>query len=349
MTTEAALSFRSITHGFDGGEVVRDVSLDIADGDLHCLLGPSGCGKTTLLRIAAGLERPWSGEVAIRGDRVSGDGGFVPPEDRRIGFLFQDYALFPHLTVRQNVLFGLASGQRNGRDGRADALMQRLGIGHAAQDYPHTLSGGQQQRVALARALAPDPALLLLDEPFSGLDTVLRRGIYEELREFLHEAGVSAVVVTHDAEEAMMLGDRITVMNAGRIEQTGTPEEVYLRPDTAFVMDFLGETNALELTRDDRGLACALGPLPHLPGTGATQACFRPEHLTIEPAEALETPGVLSALATVERKLFVGRARRYRLRLAGGELVTAFAAIRTGFAEGDSVRVSLAPDDIRLF
>ena len=234
-----ALQFRDIVHGFDGRPVLDGVSLQVNQGEFVCLLGPSGCGKTTLLRLAAGLEVVQSGSIELEEKQVAGRGLHVPPEQRSIGLMFQDYALFPHLTVMENILFGLDRGERGqankGRAIWARNMLARFGLTKLADNYPGTLSGGEQQRVALLRALAPNPPVLLLDEPFSSLDAARRIEMREETAKLIREAGASAIMVTHDGEEAMFMADRIKVMNKGRIVQSGIPEDIYLKPKSAFV------------------------------------------------------------------------------------------------------------------
>ncbi len=245
------LSVSGLTKSYHdpGQPALRGLSLAVGAGELVSVLGPSGCGKTTLLRLIAGFERPDAGSVQVAGRVVAGS-RWVPPEARGIGFVFQDYALFPHLTVTQNVAFGLPQLGRKARRARTEAVLDLVGLTIFAARYPHQLSGGQQQRVALARALAPEPAVMLLDEPFSNLDAALRLGTRKEVRRLLKLAGVTAILVTHDQEEAMTFAERLVLLRAGEIEQQGAPEAVYARPRTAFAASFLGTTNLL------RGDAC---------------------------------------------------------------------------------------------
>ena len=239
-----ALIIDEVSHRFGATIALNAVSLAVAKGEILCLVGPSGCGKSTLLRVAAGLEPLQMGRVSIEG-RVVAEAGKpeLPPEARNVGFLFQDFALFPHLSVLENAAFGLHRLAAGERRERARSALARVGMEDMADAYPHTLSGGQQQRVALARAMAPGPGLFFLDEPFSGIDARLRRRLLEDTWRLLKDSGSASVVVTHDPEEAMLLGDRVAVMRAGRILQVGTPDAVYRRPETAFAAEFLGEVN----------------------------------------------------------------------------------------------------------
>jgi iron(III) transport system ATP-binding protein len=222
---------------------VDGVSLDARRGEVLCLLGPSGCGKSTTLRIAAGLERPDTGLVFVGGRLVEGEGRHVPPEARRVGLMFQDYALFPHLTARANVAFGLTKVPKSERLARADAELARVNLGHLKNAYPHTLSGGEQQRVALARMLAPEPEVVLMDEPFSGLDARLRDEVRGTTLARLREAGTAVVMVTHDPDEAMRVGDRIAIMREGRIVQTGSATEIYREPLDPQIAGLFGGAN----------------------------------------------------------------------------------------------------------
>ena len=236
-----AVDARGITKQFDGTPVLRQVSLPVAPATMVALLGPSGCGKTTLLRILAGLETPDEGEVRIGGELLTGPRTHVPPERRRVGMVFQDYALFPHLTVADNVAFGLRQLDAAARARRVADTLEVIGMARAGGRYPHELSGGQQQRVALARALAPQPELLLLDEPFSNLDADVRTELAHAVRAALLAEGATALLVTHDQREAFAIADEIGVLRAGRLEQWDAPWKLYHAPKTRFVADFVGE------------------------------------------------------------------------------------------------------------
>jgi len=289
---DAGLRLDGVRHAYGDTDVVRDVSFAIAPGEFLCLLGPSGCGKTTTLRIAAGLETPRQGRVWIGGRQVAGDGLAVPPEKRGVGFLFQDYALFPHLTVLDNVTFGIRHLPAEERRERALDALRRVGMESHAEVYPHTLSGGKQQRVGLARALAPRPRLMLLDEPFSGLDKRLRDQVRDETLHVLKVSGVATLMVTHDPEEAMFMADTIALMEAGCVVQQGSPVELYCHPTAAFAARFFGEVNRLTgAVRDDQ-VETPFGPLdPKGAGEGtAVEILIRPEGLTLRSVADGEDP-----------------------------------------------------------
>ena len=245
VTFAAPLRLEHVWRRYGETNALQDVTLDVPAGKVLCLLGPSGCGKTTLLRIAAGIERPSSGSVLVDGQEVAGPNCFVPPEKRGVGLMFQDFALFPHLTIVDNVAFGLRSLTKS--QGRAEAMhaLQRVGLAQYAKEYPHILSGGEQQRVALARAIAPRPGVLLMDEPFSGLDSQLREAIREDTLAIVREAHATCIVVTHDAEEAMRMGDRVALMHDGRIVQTGTAPELYRAPTSLFAARTFSDLNEI--------------------------------------------------------------------------------------------------------
>ncbi len=239
------LVFEGVGRDFGHYPALQDVDLEVAAGEIVCLLGPSGCGKTTLLRIAAGVERPDRGRVLLDGEEVAGRNRFVLPEKRGIGLMFQDYALFPHLTILQNVAYGLRDLGRAEAKREAMLALERVGLAGYAGQYPHTLSGGEQQRVALARAIAPRPGVLLMDEPFSGLDSRLRDRMREDTLAILHETKATSIVVTHDSEEAMRMGDRIALMRGGRLVQVGTAQELYQSPNEIFAARFFSDLNEI--------------------------------------------------------------------------------------------------------
>jgi iron(III) transport system ATP-binding protein len=264
--------------------VVQKTSFGVKENEIFALLGPSGCGKTTTLRLISGFEHLDKGEVCLDGNVLSSEKKHIAPQKRGIGFVFQDYALFPHMTALDNVAFGLTELPRFKRKVFAEEVLCRTGMGDHKHKSPAELSGGQQQRVALARAIAPEPKLILLDEPFSNLDAMLRDSTRKEVRAIIKKAGMSAVLVTHDQEEALSFADRIAVMNEGRIEQIGTPEEVYYKPKTRFVAQFLGRTNLFEGNVDDTDtIETKIGCLKlNCRARGQITCSIRPEHLTIE-------------------------------------------------------------------
>ena len=263
---------------------VNDVSLAVQQGCLVALLGPSGCGKSTTLRLLAGLEVPDQGDIWLDGQCVAGSRSWLPPESRRVGMVFQDYALFPHLSIGENIAFPLTKMPAKRRSQRVDELLELVGLTGLTQRYPHQISGGQQQRVALARALASDPAVVLLDEPFSNLDTALRTTTREEVRTILAAAGSTTVLVTHDQEEAFSLADTVAVMLDGSLIQVGTPQDIYLRPATRTVASFVGAATFLPGEAEGDTVVCALGTLPLAqPIHGQVSVLLRPESVMIEP------------------------------------------------------------------
>ena len=302
-----------VTKRFGSVTAVDAAELCVERGEFVALLGPSGCGKTTLLRLVAGFESPDAGEVKV-GERVVADGStWVAPERRRVGMVFQDYALFPHLTVAENVGFGLPRRERRTRVPIVLALVDLCGLGGR---YPHELSGGQQQRVALARALAPNPELVLLDEPWSNIDPHLRGSMRDELARILRAVGVTVVLVTHDREEAFSLADRIALMRDGTVVQEGTPEEVYLAPATRWAAEFVGAGNFLPGRIEGDLVETLLGrfPVANLNGARVVDALIRPELLELAPDPA--------GTAEVVGREFRGHDVFYRVRLEGLELVS---------------------------
>ena len=310
----AGVELQAVSRSFGPTRAVDQVTLAVERGELFAVLGPSGCGKTTLLRLVAGFERPDSGSITVGGGTVAGPGVFVGPEKRRIGMVFQDYALFPHLTVRRNVAFGLARGER----GRALGTLELVGLQHKVGRYPHELSGGERQRVALARALAPGPEVVLLDEPFSSLDATLRADLRREVELILREAGATAVLVTHDQEEALSLADRLAVMRDGRLVQVGPPEEVYARPADRWAAQFVGEVNLLAGVRRAEGVETDIGifDLPRGEPSGGP----RRVHVAVRP-EQLELRAHDFGNAEVTQREFRGHDVLYRLRHEMGRTV----------------------------
>jgi len=283
----AKLSFEAVERRYGDADVLRDLSLEIQPGEVVCLLGPSGCGKSTLLRVAAGIERPTGGRVLINDREVAGPAVFVPPERRGVGLMFQDFALFPHLSIRDNVAFGLKSLPRSAARREALAMLARVGLDRYAEDYPHILSGGEQQRVALARAIAPRPSVMLMDEPFSGLDVQLRDRMQEETLSLLRETRATSLIVTHAPEEAMRLGDRVAVMRGGRILQEGQAADLYHRPNDLFVARLFSEINEIPYRVSGGEIDTPIGRFP----AGAARdgdiaiLCVRERGIALAPPE----------------------------------------------------------------
>ena len=312
---QIALSVTDATRRLGDRDVVDHVSFDVVDGELLSMVGPSGCGKSTLLRIVAGLDDAASGRIVLDGVDVTA----LPPERRRIGLVFQDHALFPHRSVAQNISFGLRHLDRRTRAARVDELLELVRLPGTGKRYPHELSGGEQQRIALARALAPDPAVVLLDEPFASLDPSLRDDVRNDVIAALRERRAAAVLVTHDREEALSLGDRVAVMSAGRLLQIDQPVEVYERPVDRFVAEFLGDASFLPDESGD-------------PSHGVMMA--RPHDLTVS----------AGGDSVVTGRRYLGAAWRYRVRLADGTEIDADTTAGPGdapLAVGDACTVTV--------
>ncbi len=348
-----SLVLEHVSHAFGGTVVLNDVSLEVSAGEIVCLLGPSGCGKTTLLRIAAGLEHLQTGRITIDGRVVAGPGLDVPPEGRRVGLLFQDYALFPHLTVRENVLFGLKHLPGAEQATRAEEALSQVDMTSYESVYPHVLSGGQQQRVALARALAPRPRLLFLDEPFSDLDSRLRDQVRDDTLHMLQRTGMSTLMVTHDAEEAMFMGERIVLLrDDGRIAQSGNPTELYLKPDSSFVAAFLGEVNRLAGRVEGGMVQTPFGSVaaPGIANSTSVEVLIRPEALLL--AHRRDGDGT-EGKARVTAARMLGRTSMVHLSVSGanGAELHIHARVPGQFLpkEGEIVAVSLDPTRIFVF
>ncbi len=280
-----SVAVHGVTKSFGATRAVAGVDLELAGGELVSVLGPSGCGKTTLLRMIAGFEAPDAGTIVVGGQTVAGPGDWVPPERRRIGMVFQDYALFPHLRVWDNVGFGLSRRVAGQRERLTASTLELVGLQHKRDRYPHELSGGERQRVALARALAPEPELVLLDEPFSSLDASLRADLRREVALILREAGATALLVTHDQEEALTLGDRLAVMREGVLVQAGAPADVYARPADRWIAQFVGEVNVLAGVASGASVQTQIGRLTlPAPASGSVHVALRPEQLRLETA-----------------------------------------------------------------
>ncbi|WP_265111164.1 ABC transporter ATP-binding protein [Halosolutus halophilus] len=322
---DVVLELDDVAKQYGSEAVISELSLTVRDGEILTLLGPSGCGKTTTLRLIAGLEEPNAGQIRLENDSVAGNGRFVPPEDRGVGVVFQEFALFPHLTARENIAFGLQGWDEAARDARVDDLLDLVGLSDHDEDYPDELSGGQQQRIALARSLAPEPEMLLLDEPFSNLDVDLRVEMREEVRRIIKEAGVTAISVTHDQEEALSISDRVAVMNEGRIEQVDTPEQVFQQPESRFVAGFLGHASFLSGAVRGDHVDTALGRVLRDNVNGLAQEydgsdidlLVRPDDVTAFPADEADE----EADGTVVYRRYLGPTVLYRVELDSGETI----------------------------
>ena len=332
-------------HGKGLPPVVRDLTFSVLEGEMFALLGPSGCGKTSFLRVLAGFDAPETGTIACQGQVLNRDGTYrVPAEKRGIGFVFQDYALFPHLTVAENVAFGI----RKDPDRASDVayLLDAVGLHGLGQRFPHELSGGQQQRVAIARTLAPRPSLVLLDEPFSNLDARLRQSTRSEIRAILKRFGITAIMVTHDQEEALSFADRVAVMRDGHIQQVGQPEEIYYHPRTPFVAQFLGLTNLILGDADGMRAKTSFGEIAlNEEARGQTWISMRPEHLTLVPSDSASA-GVGEA-GTIVRREFKGHDITFTVRV-GSTDVLVHTDNRFSNAVGDPVRISALEPGIVL-
>ncbi|HLG53350.1 MAG TPA: ABC transporter ATP-binding protein [Steroidobacteraceae bacterium] len=333
------LELRDLTRSFDGVTAVDGLSLVVAAGRIGCLLGPSGSGKTTVLRCIAGFEHPDAGEVLAGGERLSGPGVWVPPERRRIGMVFQDYALFPHLDAFGNAAFGLRGLPAVDRRRRAMEMLELVGLADHARKMPHELSGGQQQRVALARALAPRPRLVLLDEPFSNLDAEVRMDLAQHVRTALLAEGATSLLVTHDQREAFAIADEIGVMRAGRLEQWDAPWRLYHSPATRFVADFVGEGAFIEGTvlgpgRVSTELGVVEGQLTlDRPVGTRVDLLLRPDDVIHDDASELR--------AEVVDRVFRGAQFRYTLRLPSGATALSFAPSHHDHAPGERIGIRL--------
>jgi iron(III) transport system ATP-binding protein len=348
------LDVEGLHHGYNGHEVVRGLDFALARGAIGCLLGPSGCGKTTVLRCIAGFEALRAGSIRLNGVLVSGPGVMLPPEKRRIGMVFQDYALFPHLTVEQNIAFGLGALAHRERVSRVREMAQLARLDDVIGQYPHELSGGQQQRVALARALAPRPELLLLDEPFSNLDVELRERLSLEVREIIKASGATAVLVTHDQHEAFAMADEIGVMHEGRIQQWDSAYNLYHRPANRFVADFVGQgvflpAKVLGARRVEIELGVLEGDIPNACQIGC-DACGKGclTDILLRPDDVVHDDNAPTQ-AEVVHKAFRGAEILYTLRLASGRKVLALVPSHHNHALGERIGIRLDVDHVVAF
>jgi iron(III) transport system ATP-binding protein len=340
----ARLTYQGVTHRYGGTEAVSNFDLDIAPGEIVSLLGPSGCGKTTLLRLAAGVERPTTGRILINEREVAG-ANFEPPERRGVGLMFQDFALFPHLSNLANVMFGLKSMPTADAEREARLSLERVGLGSYGHLYPHMLSGGEQQRVALARAVAPRPSVLLMDEPFSGLDRRLRDQVREDVLHVLRESRVTCVIVTHDAEEAMRVADRIALMRAGRLIQVGEPRAIYSAPADLAAARFFCELNEIPAIVRDRVAESAVGrfPAPDLANGSAAVVAIRPQGVSLRPVGT----GIAGRLIS---RRFLGEIELLELTVNGAEQPLLARVRERVYPPPDSaVGIAIDPAEVLVF
>ncbi len=356
MATGNVLDIRdlSVRYPQAAAAVLEHLSLALAQGEIGCVVGSSGCGKTTLLRAIAGLVQVASGSIDIGAERAVGDGIEVPTERRGVGLVFQDYALFPHLRIDENIAFGLRALARGERAARVQRLLELVGLQPYARKYPHELSGGQQQRVALARALAPSPKLLLMDEPFSNLDVELRARLGAEVRQILKDSGTSAILVTHDQQEAFAIADRVGVMHQGRLEQWDRPYELYHRPGSRYVADFIGQGVFLPArVVDSHRVSIELGELKGevpLPCKAGCDRCGRGCHVDVllRPDDVVHDDAS-PMTAQVVRKAFRGADFVYTLRLDSGRQVLALVPSHHDHAVGERIGIRLDADHVVTF
>jgi iron(III) transport system ATP-binding protein len=331
-----AVECHQVSKLFDGILAVQDLSLRVPDGSLFALVGPSGCGKTTLLRLIAGFETPDNGTVQIQGELMSDASRIQPPEHRKVGMVFQDYALFPHLTVKQNIEFGLPKGLQKNK--RSSELLELVRLTQISAKYPHEISGGEQQRVALARSIARRPAIVLLDEPFSNLDAALKTLVRSEIKQVLREENMSAIFVTHDQDEALSFADQVGVMSKGHILQTGIPDEIYTNPASLEVGTLVGESNILNGEAKGLKVTTELGVLQgNISAAGRVHALIRPESIKLN---LVDESGSNNALSIIDLEYY-GHAKVFRVQLGSGTIIRVRQTAGTTLRVGDAVTASV--------
>lgn len=348
-TFAADLKLEGVERRYGDRQALAGVNLDVAAGEIVCLLGPSGCGKTTLLRVVSGIEKPSAGRVLIGGHEVAGPDRFVAPEKRGVGLMFQDFALFPHLSVLDNVAFGLNELPRADAKRAAMTILGRVGLDSYAHEFPHVLSGGQQQRIALARAIVPRPAVMLMDEPFSGLDVQLRDSMQEETLTLLRETRATSLIVTHHPEEAMRLGDRIVVMRNGRIVQSGRAEALYQKPVDLFVARLFSEINEIQAVVRAGVITHAGGTVaaPHLADGARATLCIRERGVSVAPANGKVRAGLIGRVLDAK---FLGDVARLEIAVAGFEApLKVRVDERDAVPPGRDVTVSIDPAATLVF
>lgn len=346
-SSNALLQLNAITCAYAGNSVVEALNLSIHKGDVCCLLGPSGCGKTTVLRAIAGFHQVSAGDIVLQGRTISSSKHSTPPEKRNIGMVFQDYALFPHLNVCDNVTFGLDHLSPSDKERVCEEMLTLVKLDHMGKRFPHELSGGQQQRVALARALAPNPSVLLMDEPFSSLDVDLRRSLAIEVREILKSRNITAIMVTHDQEEAFAFADKIAVMNDGNIQQWASPFDLYHEPSTRFVANFVGQGAFLPgHVIDSTTVATEIGMI-------SGNRCYdwlpdSPVEVLLRPDDVIHSDDSVKTGEVVSR-VFAGTSTLYTLKLpTGSEVISAFPS-HHDYQVGDRVGIDIEADHLIAF
>ncbi|MCZ6648558.1 MAG: ABC transporter ATP-binding protein [Thaumarchaeota archaeon] len=337
------IELREISKRFLNRDVVKGLSFNIKRGELFVILGPSGSGKTTTLRLLAGLERPDAGEIFINDQMIAGRNFFIQPEARNVGMVFQEYALFPNLTVKDNIAFGLHKLEKIERQRIIERMLELVGLQDHINRYPHELSGGEQQRVAFARALAPSPVVILLDEPFSNVDADMRLRIRRDMQRILRKSNITAILVTHNQEDAFAIADRIAVMNKGQIEQIATPSEMYHSPATRFVADFVGEADFINGAVENNLIRTAVGDFPTAGFDSGTsvQVMIRPSDISFKADK--EGDGVVTDLE------FKGSETLYFLRLSSGEFVHSIQNSESLIEIGTKVKIEVRPAQVLAF